>query len=415
MKYILILVLGLFSFFELKAQVVDWVLPISGETDVETDRMIETDSQGNVIVTGTFIGSIQIGDMILNSYNPFRKAIYITKIHRDGNVLWAKTGGDNTDCVVTFLSRDSEDNIIFSINSGGFTYESNEITGGPFILKVDKEGKFIWHISRWVGNASGDYSYPLINLDNEDNLIVASDPWFLPLALQKFDKNGILIAENRFSQPQALDIFLHNCTVDSDGNVYLAVSFNAELRINDTIIYGRDNIAIIKFNNNLQYIWVRNIGDLAKQNVIGCEYFDDGLIWITGAYEIQNGKDSLDFGGKSLGRNPEGNRFIATFTPNGNINFVAPLVGGQGYSWAQMFKEGDKVYYLNYNDFISFEKENNKIVAFVEIRDIVSYNHSICGDRYITGTFQENKTFSSGQIITSAGGKDVFFCEINKI
>jgi hypothetical protein len=131
---------------------------------------IAVDSQGNLVVVGSFTGVLDLGDAALASVpsptsNPLEGDVFVVKLDPTGHVLFAKAFGDrNGSDVAKSVALDPAGNIYVvgsfqsSIDFGGGALS----TGAPsasaidiynaFIVKLDASGNHVW--SKAFGDSS---------------------------------------------------------------------------------------------------------------------------------------------------------------------------------------------------------------------------------------------------------------------
>ena len=114
---------------------------------------IATDSDGNVLATGYFSGSIDIdGNGTDDLTSNGGQDSYIAKFDRDGNFLWAQNiGGSNGDKGHS-IAADRDGNVLAT----GYFRDSIDIDGNDindltsngqrdsYVAKFDKNGNFLW-------------------------------------------------------------------------------------------------------------------------------------------------------------------------------------------------------------------------------------------------------------------------------
>jgi hypothetical protein len=142
------------------AQHFDWVENIGG-LGLDVGRAVTTDSDGNVIVVGSFTGGTQIGDTYLTGYGSMEG--FVAKYTSNGDFLWAKvisgpaedlargvvTDGDGNIFVVGHFT----DTITFAVSETDTAAAKSEGNQDAFIVKYSPNGEFLWHRT---GGGTGD-------------------------------------------------------------------------------------------------------------------------------------------------------------------------------------------------------------------------------------------------------------------
>jgi len=226
------------------------------------------DYSGNILISGTFWGSINIGNTILNSAGA--DDVFISKYNSSGNFLWAKRAGGEEREYSGFISTDPDNNIYFAgeFLSKDVTVDNYSITleqgdGNILFAKLDTDGNVLWVTSK-AGSPiyGGDWHcFPTgIQTDNQgysyikgwhgdstyfDNIMLRS-PYGLGFSyfIAKFDTDGNTIWANSITEHK-YGFDYNQFDLDYIGNVYLGA------QIRDTIHFGNDFTYINVGNNDL--------------------------------------------------------------------------------------------------------------------------------------------------------------------
>lgn len=267
-----------------------------GTKGVETIFQMKTDLADNIYCTGSFNGTVDfdpgpgVYNLTLVNYD-----IVILKLSSSGGLIWAKSMGSSTYNEIGFaIDIDTVGNVystgIFfgtvDFDPGPGVYNLSCSTGRPanFILKLDKEGDFVW--AKTVGISASDEKYYSIAVDKKGrvnvysifNLYADYDPGtgFYPLTpsvkfgyfdgyLLQLDKDGNFLWASSFGNE------LHNLfsgmDVDDDDNIYLTggfqktIDFDAGLSstyyLNSVGFY---DIFVVKLNSSGKIIWAKSVG-----------------------------------------------------------------------------------------------------------------------------------------------------------
>ena len=172
MKYFSLFFLALLFSVTLNAQdpTFEWATSTGGP-QFDEGHSIATDSMGNVYITGHYSGTVDFdpGPAVFNltSYSMFMD-LFIQKLDKNGNFIWAKSIGGNLNEVGHSIQADAVGNVyltgsysitvdfdpgpgIFNLTSKGFT--------DVFVLKLDAEGDFVW--AKSVGGTGIENSYSI--------------------------------------------------------------------------------------------------------------------------------------------------------------------------------------------------------------------------------------------------------------
>ena len=150
-----------------------------GNTGDDRANAVATDSQNNVIVTGSFQKTVDFGGASLSANDPLNVGqpdIFVAKYSSAGNLLWAvRLGGDSYD-VGRGLAVDASDNIIltatFTATSafGAVTLVSTAGSGDVAVAKLSgSNGATLW-AKGWGGSA---YDFPnSVAVDRAGDVVV---------------------------------------------------------------------------------------------------------------------------------------------------------------------------------------------------------------------------------------------------
>jgi hypothetical protein len=122
-----------------------------GTCDIDPFWSFAVDSQGNILVTGWYEGTVTLGSTTLSSVDPrggtnaeFHLGdVFLTKISPQGSVLWALSFGGSGDNIPCALTVDSADNILLT------TLFADNLSAGfnPSALqKLAPDGSILWSV-----------------------------------------------------------------------------------------------------------------------------------------------------------------------------------------------------------------------------------------------------------------------------
>lgn len=151
-----------------------WVLH-QGKTGDTRATALGVTNNGDLVVAGFFNDTTQIADTILTA-NTYDRDIFLTRIRKDGTLLWAKKAGGVFDSDVTALALDEADNIFLTGYFVGQIRLSEPLriqssTGNTdfFLLKYQSDGNPLE--ARALG---GNLLQQVTDLDVKDNLLIIS-------------------------------------------------------------------------------------------------------------------------------------------------------------------------------------------------------------------------------------------------
>ncbi len=127
-----------------------------GSTGSEGANDIETDLSGNIIITGYFSNTMNMGPFVLTSTGA--TDAFIAKINGSGNVTWARSFTGNQDDAGDAITTDRENNIYVAgrYNSTNFQFIDTLLTNvnpiNGFYGKLDSNGNRLW-ARKIIGNS----------------------------------------------------------------------------------------------------------------------------------------------------------------------------------------------------------------------------------------------------------------------
>lgn len=243
------------------------------------------DNQGFVYVTGTCWGGLNWPPLVVYNSSSYTDQIYVTKIDPNGNVVWMKNAGVNeagypyNDDHGDDLAADSQGNIFltgFISNNDDVqhmaTFDAINIPVAPhdslaIVAKLNSDGDW-----QWVKTFDGIYSYR---------------------------DNGI--------------------AVDDEDNVYVAGGFKGTCDFGTSTLnstYGSLDIFVVKYDNDGNFIYVRQVGDSLDARADQICYGNDGHMYVTGEF-----RDKVVFGIDDLNNyGSPGDRdiFVSKMTKDGD-------------------------------------------------------------------------------------------------
>ncbi|MEM9925865.1 MAG: Calx-beta domain-containing protein, partial [Cyanobacteria bacterium P01_D01_bin.50] len=156
---------------------VDWVNQFSGD-DYSTDYLA-VDEEGNTYVTGSFEGTLTLGDDTLTAEDSLD--VFVAKINEDGDVLWAESfGGDDFDRVEDIAVDDDGNTYFTGTFYGTATFGTENLEsdqggefGDVFVAKLNSDGDVVW--AEDFGNTNDDEYASAIDLDSEGNVYITGE------------------------------------------------------------------------------------------------------------------------------------------------------------------------------------------------------------------------------------------------
>jgi hypothetical protein len=144
-----------------------------GSADELTAVDMAVDSAGNLILVGSFVGSVDFGGGPMTGGGDLD--IFVAKLDGAGDHIWTKPFGYGSGELANSVAVDGEDNIVFSgwllgsLDFGGDVLTSAGIWD-TFVAKLDASGKHIW--SDRFGDETQQYGQGVAT-DSLNNVVIA--------------------------------------------------------------------------------------------------------------------------------------------------------------------------------------------------------------------------------------------------
>ncbi len=310
--------------YSLVAQKIEWGKTFGGDTlggnFLNFGRSIDVDADGNVYTTGSFegTGDFDPGPGIYNLTSNNEFDIFISKLNKNGDFLWAKSIGGISSTVAN-PKADTGYGIVTDMDGNvyvcgafentvdfdpGLSIYNQSSSGGTdiFILKLDSDGNFIW--AKTIGGIAGDFATS-IAIDNGYlyttgyfSGTVDFDPGSGVYNLNtggtfilKMDDTGNFLWAKCLEGP----IEPKSITIDKNGNILTigyftrTVDFDPGLSVFNisSVVNGgfsSYDIFISKLDSNGNFLWAKSIGGTVEDNgnYITTDKFNN--IYITGYF-----------------------------------------------------------------------------------------------------------------------------------
>jgi len=304
-----------------------------GGTANEEAAALAVDDAGNVFVAGTFNGTCAFGSNTLTTIGG--TDVFITKMDKDGNLLWTKQGGGANDDSPQAVALDSSGNLYVAGEfSGNATFGVSTLTNAGnsdiFIVKVDGQGNYQW--ARRAGGASADFAYTL-SVDGASNAYLAGRFSSLSASFGSttLTNGGSYIAKldasGNFLWAKPAGGTLRALRLDSTGNLCVAGKFLSATTFGNTTLnsIGSADVFVAKLDSGGDFLWARRSGSVGNDEVSGLTVDDAGSIFITGFFSSA----TADFGSETLSSAGNNEAFVTKLDAAGNF-LGARRAGGAG-------------------------------------------------------------------------------------
>lgn len=316
-----------------------WTKQIIGSDDVYGVD-IATDQEGAAYITGGFTDTLQIGSNTLVSEG--FADIFLLKIDRDGNIIWATQGNGPSDNLAEGIAINDQDEIVIvgsfknNIRFGDITLSS--IGGNDlFMTKYDNDGDLIW--AKRAGGSGDDYG----------------------LGVAYFN----------------------------DGNIGITGYFEriALFSGNELISAGKSDMYIATYTGDGDLIWIKQGGSSGNDYGGDIAIDIEGNVNVTGAFV-----DTASFDAISIISKGEQDMFVAQYSSSGNLNWINSFGGLNNETDFEI--ETD----LNNNIIIACNLSDT-----VSMGDTVLTSLSSGADYFIIGQFDQQGNFLEVSQISGSG------------
>lgn len=290
-----------------------------GSIDEDRGRDITVDANGNIYTVGFFNGTVDFDPSasIFNLISAGNNDIFITKMDKDGNFIWAKQmGGAGYDSGFG-ITLDSNGNIYttgYFFDTADFdpsTSTANLISAGmedTFVTKLDNNGNFLW--AKRIGGANYNVGNDIV-VDLNNNVyftgyfsgttdfdpgagtaeLIAPNFSTTNIFVAKLDSNGSFIWAKSMTGTEPG--YGYSIALDSNNNVYTTgtfmgtVDFNPGASTYNLTSAGFYDAAISKLDSNGNFVWAKQIGgtDIDDGGNIGISVDSNNNIYITGTFQ----------------------------------------------------------------------------------------------------------------------------------
>jgi hypothetical protein len=352
-----------------------------GDAGGEVGYSVAVDGTGNVLLAGSFTGTVDFGGGPLASAGYFD--VFVAKFDSAGNHLWSKRFGDDLYQRGYSVAVDGAGGVLLT----GEYYGTLDFGGGPltsaslgfndiYVAKLDGAGNHIWSKRFGDANMQGGLD---VETDGARNVVLTGgfegtvDFGGGPLTslgwsdvfLTKFDSAGNHVWSKQFGDANSQSG--RSVAVDGAGNVILTGEFGG------TVDFGGDPLAgagLAKFDSAGNHVWSLGFGAASWHRGESVAVDGAGNVLLTGEFE-----GTMDFGGGPLTSAGISDISLAKFNSAGN------------HLWSKRF--GDAT---------------NQFGFGVDVDSV--------GDVLVAGGFHGTVDFGGGAL-SSAGFSDIFLAKFD--
>ena len=303
----------------LNAQTLDWVKTFGGIGDDFCESMV-IDAVGNVYTVGGFQNTVDfdpgIDSMMLSALG--WRNIFIQKLDKNGNFLWAKSIGGKGNDFGGGIALDAASNVYIT---GGFddTVDFDPGMGVTkltavgkkdiFIQKLDANGNFLWAKSfggrdydrgtSIAVDADGNvyttgYFIDTVDFDPGPDSMKISAVGLWDSFIQKLDANGNLLWAKSIGGNNESYSFL--LAIDAKGNVYTSGNFTDSIKfdpgtgVKNLSAKGDEDVFILKYNDKGNLLWAKSFGGKSNDYSQSIAFDDKGNVYTIGSFS-----EAVDF------------------------------------------------------------------------------------------------------------------------
>lgn len=309
-----------------------WSLSSGGNNSSSVNSVVIVPSNGDIIATGYFFGTMDLGTGAMLSDTTFSKGVsdgWIARFNRAGQIKWAKRFGSYNGDSGASVGVDAAGNIYLLAGIGGTTNFGGSDVGGfglqdIALVKLDGNGNHIWSHGYGGGgydqgthlavDASGNViicgTFPgTANFGGPDLIAVGPSDGFIA----KYNSSGVW----QWSQPVSGngDQIVYSLAVDGAANVYATGYFNTEVTFpgfSPLASAGGFDLFIAKYNSAGAIQWTQKRGGTGDDAAIAIAADASGNLAVGGAFH-----DTMSLGGTSLVSAGGFDGFLARYNTSG--------------------------------------------------------------------------------------------------
>lgn len=324
---------------------------ITSGSNLSLARDLEIDSEGNIILTGTFLGTFDFNPSTVATNNLTSNGtldIFVAKYTSGGEYVWAFNIGSNQEELFPRIALDSDNNIYLSgAYSGTMNFDPmglHQMTAlnyASFIARYSSTGALTW--VRQFDGAQDDYVtdiavsgnhvyscgyfYGTCNFSQFGGPVNLTSVGYEDAFITKYDLNGTFV----FAKQLAGSYNDRTGRIQvKNGKIYCSGRFNGNLDFDPGIdnfsltTNGNDDGFICVLTDQGEFSTVHRIGGIGNDLISEFIVDENDMIYASGQFQ-----QSVNFNTTNLSTTGSNGVFIAKISPNSELyyDWVAGFTG----------------------------------------------------------------------------------------
>jgi hypothetical protein len=241
-----------------------WVRSLGGDMGWPPGYAVCVAEDGNILVTGSFSDTLDLGSGSVAATGS--SDVFLVKLDPSGEPLWGKTFGGPLGQAAHSVAVDQAGNVLVagsfagSIDFGGGSLLSAG-SEDAFVAKLDASGQHLW--SRRFGSAGSDTASG-VRADASGNVVVAGTLSIQgpDVFVAKLDAGGAELWMHTYGDPAAQQAY--GVDVDAVGHIALAGQLSGTIDFggaNGKLTSPGTNIFVAKLDGTGHHLWSKRLGD----------------------------------------------------------------------------------------------------------------------------------------------------------
>jgi len=418
-----------------------------GATGSDVGNDVAVDGSGNVLVTGSFQGTVDLGGGDLVSAGA--SDVFVAMYNSNGVHQWSKRFGSTGSDAGYTVAGDGSGNVVVA----GFFVGTVDFGGGNlvsmgsadiFLAKFNSSGVLQW--SQRFGSVGDDIGDD-IAVDGSGNVVVTGyfegtvnfgggnlvSAGSFDIFLAEFNSSGVHQWSRRSGSTNA--DYGYAVTVDGSGNVATTGAFQGTVNFGGANLVGAGfyEIFVAKYNASGVHQWSQRFGSTGNDIGYGVAVDGSGSVVLTGYFQ-----GTVNFGGGSVASAGLGDVFLARYNSSGthqwsqrfgsaandegwavaadgsgNVVVTGPFRGTVNFGGANLVSAGDAdVFVARYAASGAHQWSQHFGGTGYDRGNADAFDGS--GNVMVTGSFESTANFG-GENLVSGGSSDIFVAQYGAV